>query len=63
MAVPLRDSSGQVVAALTVTGPSLRLPPDRIQHVLPLLLSAAHKISRRLGYRGDSAITNDGGSE
>ncbi len=53
IAAPVRDHDGEVVAAISVAGPSDRMPQeladsDMASHVL----SAAANISRRLGYRG-----------
>jgi DNA-binding IclR family transcriptional regulator len=49
---PVRDSSGAVVAALSVSGPAYRLPPTRFEDVAALTVIAADRISRRLGYVG-----------
>jgi DNA-binding IclR family transcriptional regulator len=49
---PVRDSSGAVVAALSVSGPAYRLPPARFEEVAALTVIAANRISRRLGYVG-----------
>lgn len=48
---PIRDHSGQVMAALSVAGPSVRLAPERITEVIPAVVEAAAEISHRLGYR------------
>ena len=48
---PIRDHSGQVVAALSVAGLSVRLGPERIAEVIPAVVEAAAEISHRLGYR------------
>jgi DNA-binding IclR family transcriptional regulator len=47
--VPVRDASGQVVAALYVTAPSMRMRPPRPRSLLPQVLDAAAKLSRALG--------------
>ncbi|MGH7155615.1 MAG: IclR family transcriptional regulator [Acetobacteraceae bacterium] len=46
---PVRDASGQVVAALYVTAPSMRMRPPRPRSLLPQVLEAAAKLSRALG--------------
>jgi len=52
VAAPVRDSSGNVGAALSVSGPSYRLEPTRFDRVAELTVAAAAAISRRLGYVG-----------
>ncbi|MGH7043577.1 MAG: IclR family transcriptional regulator [Acetobacteraceae bacterium] len=46
---PVRDAGGQVVAALSVTAPSMRMRPPRPRALLPQVLEAAAKLSRALG--------------
>lgn len=50
IAAPLRDGTGEVVAAISVGGPSFRLTPAAAQSYGPLVASAAQSISQRLGY-------------
>jgi len=50
LAAPLRDHSGQVVAAVSVSGPSYRLTPESFPEVSARLLDAATDVSRRLGH-------------
>ncbi len=52
IAAPVRDGDGQVIAALSVSGPAYRLKPERFEEVAELTMAAAHRISRRLGYLG-----------
>ena len=47
--VPVRDASGQVVAALFVTAPSMRMRPPRPRSLLPQVLETATKLSQALG--------------
>ncbi len=49
VAAPVRDASGQVVAVLSVSAPSMRMRPPRPRALLPLVLDAAVKLSRALG--------------
>jgi DNA-binding IclR family transcriptional regulator len=51
MAVPVRGARGEVVAALSITGPTLRMTAPRIVELLPILSDEAHSLSRRLGQR------------
>lgn len=52
VAVPLRDHDGRVVAALSVTGPAMRMPRERLVAIAPIAQGAARDVSARLGYRG-----------
>jgi DNA-binding IclR family transcriptional regulator len=49
---PVRDSTGKVVAALSVSGPAYRLKPSRFEEVAAMTVLAATQISRRLGHLG-----------
>jgi DNA-binding IclR family transcriptional regulator len=51
MAAPVRGARGDVVAALSITGPTLRLTPLRILELEPTLIDEARMLSRRLGHR------------
>jgi DNA-binding IclR family transcriptional regulator len=46
---PIRDHSKQVVAALSIAGPSVRLGSDRINEIIPAVVEAATEISHQLG--------------
>jgi DNA-binding IclR family transcriptional regulator len=52
---PLRDRGGAIRAAISVSGPSTRLPPERDAAIARLVVQAAEEISRRLGYRPGAA--------
>lgn len=50
-AAPVFDIQGQVVAALSVSGPAFRLDEDRLlAEVVPMVVSAAERLSLDLGY-------------
>jgi hypothetical protein len=49
VAAPVRDASGQVVAVLSVSAPTMRMRPPRPRTLLPLVLDTAMKLSRVLG--------------
>jgi DNA-binding IclR family transcriptional regulator len=51
VAAPVRGARGDVVAALSITGPSLRLTPGRILELQPTLIDEARTLSHRLGHR------------
>jgi IclR family acetate operon transcriptional repressor len=50
VAAPVRDASGAVVAALSVSGPTVRLPPGLLQRVGRLLVDEARALSLLLGH-------------
>lgn len=47
---PIRDQTGAVAAALSVSGPAYRLPVERLTDMAPAVVDAADEISRRLGW-------------
>ncbi len=49
VSVPVRDAGGQVVAALSVTAPSMRMRPPRPRALLPQVQEAAARLSQALG--------------
>lgn len=52
IAAPVRDASGEVVAALSISGPAFRFIEARRRAALPGLRTAAEELSKDLGYRG-----------
>lgn len=55
VAAPVRDASGQVVAVLSVSAPTMRMRPPRPRALLPMVLDSAAKLSRALGAIGGDA--------
>ena len=51
IAAPVRDAHGEVVASVSVSGPTFRFTESRIGQILPDLRAAAEDISAALGYR------------
>jgi len=51
IAAPVRGARGEVIAALSISGPTLRMTTDRIKELGPILTSEARTLSRRLGHR------------
>jgi len=49
VAAPVRDRRGSVVAALSISGPSIRFTPERIETVRTLVCEVADEISGLLG--------------
>src|SRR5439155_21666783 len=50
VAAPIRDHTGQVVAAISVAAPVQRMTKKQIQSTVPTVAAAAEAISRRMGY-------------
>lgn len=53
VAAPVRGPGGGVVAALSISGPTTRLTPDRIDGLLPHLLEQCVLVGRRLGHHDE----------
>ena len=51
---PVRDHSGQVVAAISIAGPAFRLTRDRLPALIRLVKQIATELSGALGYSPDS---------
>lgn len=49
---PVRDHSGEVVAGVSASGPTTRLPREHFPRIAAEVLKAAAEISKRLGYTG-----------
>jgi IclR family KDG regulon transcriptional repressor len=50
VAAPIYNQLGQVIAAMSIAGPSNRFSPDRIVWYVDVILDATGNISRSLGY-------------
>ncbi|MEU0882746.1 IclR family transcriptional regulator [Lentzea sp. NPDC005914] len=50
VAVPVRGHRGEVVAAMSASGPSYRLSRQRVEEIVPAMVSAAGDLSAQLGY-------------
>lgn len=50
VAAPVREKGGEVVAALSIAGPTVRMGPDRLESVRTLVCEAAEEISAALGH-------------
>ena len=51
---PVRDHRGEVIATVTVSGPTFRVTPDRLANVAGMLRETADQLSASLGYRAPS---------
>jgi DNA-binding IclR family transcriptional regulator len=49
IAVPVRGAHGDVIAALSITGPALRMSSKRIAELAPSLIDEARRLAARLG--------------
>lgn len=50
VAAPVRDAHGDIVASVSVSGPSFRFDETRIDEILPLLRTAAAEVSGRIAH-------------
>lgn len=55
VAAPVRSAEGEVTAAVGASGPTFRLPPERLPAIADQVVAAAAEISRRLGWLGSAA--------
>jgi DNA-binding IclR family transcriptional regulator len=55
IAVPLRDYTGSVIGAMSVTGPAIRVTEAWMRRMLPTILRAADDISAGLGFSPPNA--------
>jgi DNA-binding IclR family transcriptional regulator len=55
IAAPLRDSSHDVLAGVSISGPTQRMTPAKVASLIPLLLEQTEQMSRTLGYPGGFA--------
>lgn len=51
VAAPVKDSSGVVIAAISISGPANRLSDDKLADLAAKVSQAAGQISARLGYK------------
>src|SRR5947209_6419875 len=51
IAVPVAGAHGDVIAALSITGPTLRMTPERIAELKPALMDEARRLAGRLSNR------------
>lgn len=50
VAAPIRNAHGDVVASLSVSGPTFRLTETRVKELIPAVVDTADEVSRRLGW-------------
>lgn len=56
---PVRGTSGEVVAALSVSGPKSRLPASRLSVVARAVVEAARRVSARLGHEESEGVSDE----
>lgn len=50
IAAPIRNMHGDVIASLSVSGPTFRINEQRVKELIPLVVDAADEVSHRLGW-------------
>jgi DNA-binding IclR family transcriptional regulator len=55
IAAPVRNARGETVAAMSVSGPTLRMQAERIRELTPIVVGMGREASRRLGCVAESA--------
>lgn len=48
-AAPIFDHRGEVIGGVSVTAPSFRLTPERLEKIAPFVVQAARRITQKLG--------------
>ncbi|GHU20468.1 IclR family transcriptional regulator [Spirochaetia bacterium] len=54
VAIPIRNYTGSIIAGMSVTGPSARMPFQKIKDNLPSLFMISQQLSLLLGYDGNT---------
>ena len=49
-AAPIRSAHGDIVASMSISGPTFRLDDKRLAETVPMLVAAATEVSHRLGW-------------
>lgn len=62
VAAPVHNAHGEIAASVSISGPSFRFTPERIEAVVPRVVSAGHEISAALGWLAPDRATEDGPS-
>jgi DNA-binding IclR family transcriptional regulator len=50
VAAPIRNAHGDVIASMSVSGPTFRMPTERVDQVVAQVVEAAREVSYRLGW-------------
>jgi IclR family KDG regulon transcriptional repressor len=58
VAAPIRDESGRVIAATSISGPAIRITRERVRDTLQReIVETAARISERLGFRDEQPLS------
>jgi DNA-binding IclR family transcriptional regulator len=49
-AAPIRSAHGDIIASMSISGPTFRLTRDRLDETVPLVVGAGLEVSHRLGW-------------
>jgi DNA-binding IclR family transcriptional regulator len=49
-AAPIRSAHGDIIASMSISGPTFRLTDEKLEGAVPLLVAAATEVSHRLGW-------------
>jgi len=49
-AAPIRSAHGDIIASMSISGPTFRLTGHRLEETVPLVVAAALEVSHRLGW-------------
>jgi DNA-binding IclR family transcriptional regulator len=61
VAAPIRDQSGKVISAISLSGPISRMQGEHFQTAVTLVTKTAGEVSASLGYREEGkSRTNEG---
>lgn len=50
VAAPIRSHHGDIIASMSISGPTFRLTRERLDETVPLVVAAALEVSHRLGW-------------
>lgn len=51
LAAPIRDAHGEIIASISVSGPTFRFTTERVNQIVPDLRATAAEISAAMGYQ------------
>ena len=49
-AAPIRTAHGDIIASMSISGPTFRLTEEKLEETIPMLVAAATEVSHRLGW-------------
>lgn len=63
VAAPIFDEYGEAVAGISVSGPAVRMPDNKLEAVGPLVLAAAKGLTKAMGGRSRPLLSIDVASQ